>query len=108
MVERALGGGEVVVEEDLIECLLASTRESFNLMAPGDKVRRDLMADAAERRVQVANANGGGARDVILGQAGPAAAAAGAREVILGEAGPAAAAVPARGRGRPRKVKGDV
>lgn len=51
LVERSSGGGEVVVDTDLLDCLIGSARDKLNEQRAGDEVRRQLMAEAAERRI---------------------------------------------------------
>ena len=51
LVERGPGGGEIVVDTDLLDCLIGSARDKLNEQRAGEQVRRQLMAEAAERRV---------------------------------------------------------
>lgn len=51
LVERGPGGGEVVVDTDLLACLIGSARDKLKEQRAGVEVRRQLMAEAAERRI---------------------------------------------------------
>ncbi|KAF8468979.1 SNF2 family N-terminal domain-containing protein [Kalaharituber pfeilii] len=64
LVDKIPGGGEVVADADLLECLLESARVKLNSKAANGEVRRNLMADAAEKRV-------GTNMELALGAAGP-------------------------------------
>ena len=52
LVERGPGGGEVVVDTDLLDCLIGSARDKLHEQRAVDEVRRQLMAEAAERRIE--------------------------------------------------------
>lgn len=64
LVDRVPGGGEVVGDMDLLECLVGSAKDRLVEKRKGEEVRRHVMAEAAEKRIEKG-------KEAAVGGAGP-------------------------------------